>query len=375
MAQKKTREEYVDELSIKNPNLELIGDYIDAKTKTPHRCKKHNIIWDTSPNRALHGSGCKYCLKEKIGNKNRKSEEDYIKELAIKNPTIKLCDKYINSKTPVKHYCTIHNVFLDITPGSALQGSGCTFCCKERISNALKKSEYEYILELAAKNPTVKLRGKYLGSDILTEHYCEIHQIAFKITPAHALRGYGCSKCHIERCSQCQPKSEAQYVEELAQIHPHIILIDKYINSITPTLHECLIHQFKWKPTPNNLLSGKGCPKCRESQGEKQITLWLRRNSIENIFQKRFTDCRNVYTLPFDFYIPELNICIEYQGEQHYRPVNFGGITDEEAYNNFLITQHHDEIKRDYCTKNNIHLICIPYWEDVDTYLSKNLLI
>ena len=149
----------------------------------------------------------------------------------------------------------------------------------------------------------------------------------------------------------------------------------EYINSVTPTPHECLIHHFEWSPTPGNLLAGKGCPKCSESQGEKQITLWLECRSVINIPQKRFDDCRDVNTLPFDFYIPESHICIEYQGEQHYRPVNFGGISDEEAYNNFLKTQYHDEIKKNYCTNNNITLICIPYWEDVNEYLNKNLLI
>ena len=148
MAQKKTNEQYIDELSIKNPNLELVGDYVDAKTKILHRCKTHDIIWATSPDSALHGSGCKQCLGERIGNKLRKSEDNYIKELLIKNPTTKLCDKYIDNKTPIKHYCTTHNIFWNTTPSNALQGQGCSFCSKERIRNALKKSKEKYIKEL-----------------------------------------------------------------------------------------------------------------------------------------------------------------------------------------------------------------------------------
>lgn len=372
---RKTKEQYIEELKIKNPCVELVGDYIDARTKTPHRCKKHNVVWDISPSNALKGCGCSQCLREKISNKQRKSEEDYIKELEIKNPTAKLCDKYINSKTPIRHYCTTHDTFWNITPGNTLQGKGCPFCCKERISAALKKSEGEYVLELATKNPTVKLRGKYIDTDTLTEHYCEIHQITFDIRPARALQGCGCGKCHRERLPQCQPKPEEKYISELLELHPNIILKGRYINSMTPTLHECLIHHFEWNPTPGNLLAGKGCPKCNESQGEKQITLWIERRLIDNIPQKRFDDCRDINTLPFDFYIPELNVCIEYQGEQHYHPVNFGGISDEDAYNNFLVTQRHDKIKSNYCINNNIKLICIPYWEDVDTYLNENLLI
>lgn len=375
MAQKKTREQYIEELKVKNPNLELVGDYIDAKTKTPHRCKKHLVVWDISPDSALHGSGCKQCLREKIGNKNRKSEEDYIRELAVKNPTVELCDTYIGNKIPVKHHCMIHDIYWDITPNNALYGDGCKLCCRERIGNALRKTEEEYIAELAIKNPTIKLRGKYVDTDTITKHYCESHKILFSTRPARALQGCGCHKCHREKLPQCQPKPEDQYVRDLANIHPNIILKGRYINSATPTLHECIIHQFEWEPSPSNLLARKGCPKCCESQGEKQITLWLREHDIFNTSQKRFEDCRDINTLPFDFYIPKLNVCIEYQGEQHYRPVNFGGISDEEAYSNFVKTQYHDEIKRNYCDENNINLICIPYWEDVDGYLNKNLLI
>ena len=375
MAQKKTREEYVSELGIKNPNLELIGDYIDANTKTPHRCKKHNVAWDISPSGALSGYGCKQCLKEKIRNKARKSEENYIKELAIKNPTTRLCDKYIDSKTPVRHYCITHDTYWNIAPGNALQGKGCSSCLSERISIALKKTREDYVAELAIKNPILKLCGDYVDTDTLTEHFCEVHNIAFDMRPSHALRGHGCPRCHREKLPQCQPKSEEQYIKELAEIHPKIVLKGKYINSATPTLHECLIHNFEWTPTPSNLFGGKGCPKCSESHGEKQITAWLRQRDIRNIPQKKFDDCRDINVLPFDFYIPELNICIEYQGEQHYHPVNFGGISDEEAYDNFLKTQRHDEIKRNYCMANDIKLIYIPYWEDTDECLNKNLLI
>ena len=372
---KRNKEQYIEELKVKNPNLELVGDYIDVTTKTPHRCIKHQIVWNTSPNRALRGVGCKQCLREKIGNKNRKSEEDYIKELAIKNPTVELCDTYLGNKTPVRHHCIIHDVYWNITPNNALQGHGCNLCCKDKISNTLRKTEEEYIAELAVKNPTVKLHGKYIDMNTTTEHYCEIHKILFNTRPANAIRGHGCYRCHNEKLPQRQPKSEEQYISDLAKIHPNIILKGQYINSTTPTLHECTIHQFEWTPYPNNLLAGKGCPKCNESQGEKQITSWFYQHNILNTSQKRFRDCRDINTLPFDFYVPELNMCIEYQGEQHYHPINFGGISDEEAYNNFLITQKHDKIKSEYCIKNNIQLICIPYWEDVDEYLNKNLLI
>lgn len=65
----------------------------------------------------------------------------------------------------------------------------------------------------------------------------------------------------------------------------------------------------------------------------------------------------------YDFYLPDYNLMIEYDGEQHYMPVNFG-INDlqhmEEKLKNI---QRHDRIKNKYCKDNNINLLRIPYWE------------
>ena len=59
--------------------------------------------------------------------------------------------------------------------------------------------------------------------------------------------------------------------------------------------------------------------------------------------------------MPFDFYLPNYNLCIEFDGAQHYRPV-FGE-------HNFEQTQKHDKIKNEYCESHNIELLRIPYWE------------
>lgn len=67
--------------------------------------------------------------------------------------------------------------------------------------------------------------------------------------------------------------------------------------------------------------------------------------------------------LPFDFYLPQNNIIIEYDGQHHYFPVNFNGITDEEALENHKMTKKHDKQKDNYCLKHNIKIIRIPYWD------------
>lgn len=116
-------------------------------------------------------------------------------------------------------------------------------------------------------------------------------------------------------------------------------------------------HKSNWI-TPNSLKSGVGCPVCNESKGEKTIREHLKNNNISFIQEYRFDNCKYKNQLPFDFYIPEYNLCIEFDGEQHFEAFEyFGG---EER---FKIIQIRDNIKNNYCKENNINLLRIPYWE------------
>ena len=120
-------------------------------------------------------------------------------------------------------------------------------------------------------------------------------------------------------------KSHDAYVKELADINSKVQVIETYVNSQTPIKHKCLIHNYIWNVRPNDLLSGKGCPICKSSYGEKTIERFLQKHNIKYCVQYRFNDCRHQRPLPFDFYLPEFNMCIEFQGRQHYEAVDYFG--------------------------------------------------
>lgn len=65
--------------------------------------------------------------------------------------------------------------------------------------------------------------------------------------------------------------------------------------------------------------------------------------------------------LSFDFYVPSMNLCIEVDGAQHYKPGNFGNMTKEECETKFIDAKHRDEIKTEFCKSNGIKLLRIPY--------------
>ena len=99
-----------------------------------------------------------------------------------------------------------------------------------------------------------------------------------------------------------------------------------------------------------------GCETNRKSFGEKKIKEFLEQKSINFIREKKFETCRSIKELPFDFYLPDHKICIEYDGELHYRSsAIFGGEKTLKRIKN------NDDIKSKWCLENNIKLIRISY--------------
>ena len=119
-----------------------------------------------------------------------------------------------------------------------------------------------------------------------------------------------------------------------------------------------------WTASYVNLSKSKratGCPYCQESYGEKEIQRLLKELNIEFVSQYRFDDLRDKLPLPLDIYLPKYNIAIEYDGEHHFYPVRFGGVSKEKAKKRYLETIKHDKMKNEYCLLNNIVLIRISY--------------
>ena len=116
--------------------------------------------------------------------------------------------------------------------------------------------------------------------------------------------------------------------------------------------------------------------KCGFSQGENTIWNLLKQHTIKFEFQKRFENCKDKNTLPFDFFIPKYNLCIEFQGSQHYDPGFYirKKKSQEEGMKKYLIQKKHDEIKKNYCIQNNINFLEIKYTEDINKKLREILL-
>ncbi len=183
------------------------------------------------------------------------------------------------------------------------------------------------------------------------EIICSIHG-SFWQKPNDHLMGRGCPVCKNRKTTE-------QFIKEAREKHNNRY---EYYKSIYTTSEEaveiiCPIHGSFFQ-APHIHLRGSGCPVCNFSRGELQIAKELRKKKIKFVLQKRFKDCKNINTLPFDFYLPEQNTCIEYDGEQHFRAIEyFGG---EEGLER---RKKNDKIKNDFCSNKKMQLIRIPFFK------------
>ena len=111
----------------------------------------------------------------------------------------------------------------------------------------------------------------------------------------------------------------------------------------------------EWKTRVAHRTGGHGCPRCNNSKGERAVRYLLENKNIEFNQEHRFGDCKDKNKLPFDFYLHGYNLCIEYDGEQHYKYVQYIHKNEKR----YLQQRRRDRIKNQYCLDNNITLLRI----------------
>lgn len=196
---------------------------------------------------------------------------------------------------------------------------------------------------------------------LLTKVNCRCKQcgVIFKMDWAHLKRGQAHEPCARHNA---KVKSHEQYEKEIHEKYPEIILLSKYNGTHNKIKCQCMVCNTVWECWATNLIREQaGCPMCRSSIGEYNIAKYLLSNDIKFERQYAFEDCVYKDKLRFDFYLPDYRICIEFQGEQHYFPVDFKGHGKEEAQEAFDKLKVRDNIKKEYCKNNNITLIEIAY--------------
>jgi hypothetical protein len=165
----------------------------------------------------------------------------------------------------------------------------------------------------------------------------------------------GCDKCARDKHKLTQLTKER--VDNLKKVHSdkysyEDLSVDSGFINITCKDHGLFTQYLYFHEY------GHGCPECNSSsRGEDKIKSILEKNKICFHRNYQFDDCVRTKKLRFDFYLPDLNTIIEYDGEHHFKENKYFG------EGNLEYITINDEIKNKYCLENKIKLIRIPYWE------------
>lgn len=278
---------------------------------------------------------------------NKQKFDEFIQKISIKYPGI--CDKYDFSKIvydrldfKINPICKIHGE-CNVLPSSINRsGNVCKDCInEEQINNTF--------LALSTKHPNVLFDiKKYVSYNDEMEVVCKTHGIIYISTKGLQNREFACEKCredaHLNR-----------FYTKAKKWFPELYFNDREWNGHKKNIHITCPEHGEFKIAPYKLFDTMlPCPTCRthhnESNGETKIRKYLERNNIKFIQEYR------VKPYSYDFYLPDYNTYIEFNGKQHYEPVEkFGGFE-------FLkISKCRDREKAKIAKTQNRKLLIIPY--------------
>jgi hypothetical protein len=193
--------------------------------------------------------------------------------------------------------------------------------------------------------------------------------------------GHNCPYCRGSRVglSNCLATKHPELIKEWHPTKNSLTPYDVTCGSDKIIWWVCSInHRHIWKTRVDHRCRMKsGCPHCLNSKGELIIEDFLFDKDIKHNPQQTFKDLIGLGggLLSYDFYLPEYNMLIEYQGIQHYEAIDFKGYGEIASQKQFKKQQEHDRLKREYAKNNNIKLLEIPYWDfdNIEKILNKEL--
>jgi hypothetical protein len=373
-SQRYSTEEFVNSVSLihgKKYDYTKVN-YINSQTKVEIICPIHSSFY-MKPNSHYNGQGCPQCGRiEAI--KNIILDYSVFLERAEKihnNLYAYKEDTYINYTSKMSVFCYEHG-FFEQTPHSHISmKTGCPKCGIERTAkkNQIGWDAVHDLFFVTHGNKYEYDQNSFFDVSTKIKIKCKKHGW-FDQKPYVHYNGSGCNKCAIEEVHDKQKIGFKEFVQRSEKIHGNKFHYNKFtfkdIFSVVEI--ECPKHgSFIQKPRDH--YRGSGCPKCNSSRGETLVRLILEKHNIVYDEQKKFEDLIHKNNLRCDFYLPEYDTVIEYNGLQHYEPIAvFGGI------NGLIQTQKRDLIKYVYLESNKIKLIIIRYDNnDVEDYLLEKL--
>jgi len=399
-----TQEDYIRDCEmVHNNNYDYsLVNYENTRSKIRIICKQHGVFEQLSKSHK-QGQGCPSCAGNNILNKSEfiiisknKNSDAYDYSL-INTEYVKSCDyiRVIKKSDNIIYYQISDNHKNGIRPTKIEKES-----LIERFKN-IHNNKYKYFIDtdIVGSTDKIKLVDNISGDEFLyrvDRHLLgmspnkvtlnrfklkssEIHNNKYDYSLVKEIKGnkdiidiicpdHGIFKQTVnnhmnlgDRCTECSGIRRwdtdiliSQFIKTHSRIYDYSLVKYESIGKKVKII--CKKHGI-FNQGIHHHLKGQGCPNCSSiSVGEKYVKLFLEGNKIKYISQHGFDTCRYVNKLNFDFYLPDYNTCIEFDGIQHFEPIKcFGG------EKSFLDGLKRDECKNKWCVENNVKLIRIKY--------------
>lgn len=250
--------------------------------------------------------------------------------------------KYNGRGKKVKIFCNKHG-FFEMKENSFRYGSNCPYCEREKF----RKERLEYFIKTSNEVHGFKYdysQVEYVNNSTNVKIICPIHGV-FHQKPDKHIIGQGCPKC-----AKNFKRDLEYFIEKSRLVHGNKYDYSKveYKNMNTKVCIVCKKHGEFWQTPKNHIYHMECCPKCQSSILEKEVRVFLTEKGISFEEQKKFKWLKRQR---LDFYLPEYNIAIECQGEQHFKPIEvFGG------EKRFEYRRQMDLKKEELCIENGVEV-------------------
>jgi len=270
--------------------------------------------------------------------------------------------KYIGSKYPVIIICKKCGNEFTLRASHHRNGVGCKICAHKRLSELRRSNTTNFI----KKSKNIH-NDKYNYDNV--NYIDNITPVLIHCNNCNSLHinGNGCPKCARKKHSKFMSDTIDSFIKKAKLKHVDYKgepLYDysetNYNGSMSTVTIKCKKCGNFFSQRASHHLNGSGCLNCNKSRGEKYIENKFKLHNIDYITQKRFDDCRNKIPLPFDFYLPKYNLCVEFDGTHHYEIKKIHG-----GFDRLVKQKENDRIKTKYCYTNNIKLYRIKYTDNL----------
>ncbi|KKL14779.1 hypothetical protein LCGC14_2512250, partial [marine sediment metagenome] len=312
-------------------------EFIRKNAKLRIKCKNNHIV-DKGLQYILKNSNCKHC------NRNVKRTIEECAILAISYGGQCISKHYVNGKTKLEWECSKEHRWFAIPNNILCKRSWCPEC------SGNKQYTIGDARTVAKKRRGICLSNEYNNVNHHLLWRCE-HRHEWSTSFKVINNGFWCPECNnIQRGVRSRLQDGLQQAQDIAAENGGACLSLEYISIASKMIWSCN-NKHIWNTSLYSVRSGSWCPKCKISKPQRKLFKIIQSIFPAHNVEMNYRDFgwlknrRTGIKQEIDIYVPKIKLAIEYDGEQHFMPVCFGGISKERAEYNLKIVKRRDKLK------------------------------